>query len=638
MKIFRLLLFVQFVIMAGTAKSDPIDDYLKQLYRSHIMPGFSVVVVKGDQVTFSKGYGVEYIDGNQPMTVSTSTAIGSLGKSFTTMAVMQLAEEGKIDLDAPVIKYLPWFHTANKNVSDQITVRMLLDNTSGLHTPFISDVEKPEKAAEKLVHSMESVYLTVTPGTRYEYSNDGFALAGLLISKVSGMSYEEYMDQFIFKPLEMKRTTNNPGKFDDLHVLYGHYAGINQAIPVHRQENGLSKYVAAGSLLRSSATDIGHYLICLLNHGQYKGRRIISPESIKEMWQPYSTFPGISTEDGGQNLPFHYGMGWFIGKIDGKNCIFHGGNRRNMSSMTMLFPEKSIGISFLTNIDLTFIDKYQYPNLVNIANNIIRLSLDEPASNYAIPITPDPTRNNYILPSSEETKYTGNYLLTAGEDWVYQGSHLSIAKGKEGLEGTITKGNQIIERFKLDFITPRTAVTRNLSLYKNVSVKFTSNGEISDIFIGENQYSRLSEGYYKRFQQVDSPGKNIGFFLPKDWSINWQEENFTGTSKSASQDSIAGFIFPTEMDIDHCLEILFPKHEILHKGQIFNETAGVNFWNEVAVISTHDNQAINQLICTTNNKNQTYVLVLSSTSQLTYLSGSLLSMLLKTFTWNNPPD
>ena len=141
----RIEILIGLVIVlgfSGQARADDLDKYLENLYGSHIIPGFSVVVVMEDQVIFNKGYGLETIDGNKPMTSNTSTAIGSLAKSFTALAMMQLVEEGKVKLDDPVVKHLPWFRTANKTVSDQITIRMLLNNTISWfgrrrYTPFL---------------------------------------------------------------------------------------------------------------------------------------------------------------------------------------------------------------------------------------------------------------------------------------------------------------------------------------------------------------------------------------------------------------------------------------------------------------------------------------------------------------------
>src|ERR1700730_2482910 len=127
-------LLLSFTVLSQTLPCS-VDSYLQGIHKIHIIPGFSVVVVKDNKVIFSKGYGIEKKGANKSFTPATVIAVGSLTKSFTALAVMKLVEKGKLSLDAPVIKYLPWFHTANKEQSDKITIRMLINNTSGLYAP-----------------------------------------------------------------------------------------------------------------------------------------------------------------------------------------------------------------------------------------------------------------------------------------------------------------------------------------------------------------------------------------------------------------------------------------------------------------------------------------------------------------------
>lgn len=632
----KIIVFILISLFSFTGKAGELklDDYLNQLYQSHIIPGFSVVVVQKEKVVFEKGYGVEYIDGNTPMTSETSSAIGSLAKSFTAMAIMQLVEKGKINLDKPVVEYIPWFRTANKEFSDRITVRMLINNTSGLKAPVIRNRDISDNAVMSLIRSMESTYLTSNPGESYEYSNDGFALAGLLISSVSGMSYENYLEENIFKPLEMNRTTNNPDDFKKLHVLYGHYPGINKAIPVFNDDDILREYVAAGSILRSSAGDIGNYLLALLNDGKFKGKQILSKKSINEMWKSYASFPGISVEDGGNGLPISYGLGWFIGNIDGKNCVFHGGNRRTMSSMTIICPEQNIAVSFIANIDLTFIDKYKYPNMINIANNIIRVFLGEPVSDFAIPIVADPTINDFKLPKKVKNQYTGKYLLTKGNDWVYQGSELLIEQKEENLIATISKGNQIIDQFVIDFITPKTAVSRNLSMARKIQFKFLNNGEISDLYFGGLKYSRLSEGYYSRFRKFTSPDKSISFYFPKSSNITWVENGFSAHYNiSINKIKVIGKVFNQEKSFSEYFEEIYPGQNILHTGQEAAEIFGIHFWNELALVSKGTDGKDYHFLCKTKMEGQNYVFVISTKENLTLAISDLIPTLLGSFHW-----
>ncbi|MCD4709888.1 MAG: beta-lactamase family protein [Bacteroidales bacterium] len=628
-----VLNFLLVIAITGIAQTNPLDQYLEQLQKSHIMPGFSVVVVQGEEVVFLKGYGTEYADENRPMTAATSTAVGSLTKSFTSLAVMQLAEEQKIDLDQPVVTYLPWFRTANKTLSDKITVRMLINNTSGLRSPQVRNREISDKAIENLVRSFESVYLTNEPGTSYEYSNEGFALAGLLIQEVTGMPYDRYLEEFIFNPLEMDRTTNDSDEFSKLHVLYGHYHGISSAIPVHSEEELLREFSPAGSMMRSSATDLGNYLLALLNGGKFRERQVITAESIGVMWEPNSSFPGISVEDGGEELPFHYGLGWFVGELGGKEYIFHGGNRRNMSSMTFICPEKNIGAILLANIDLTLIDKYAYPNLITLLNNIIRLSLGEDASDYAIPVVSDPTLNTYELLVENEQKYLGEYRLTKGKDWVYLGTRLYITRGANGLEGEIRKGEQVIERFALDFVTQKTAVSRNLSLPRSIHFKFLSGGEISDLYIGDRKYSRITEEYHKKYGLLNSSENEISFHFPRDWNIIWEDLNFEGSNSSSENESIRGRVFEAEKEPEAYFQDLFPDHQVIHTGLHLSEIYGNYHWQELAIVSSNEGSSYQHLLCVTKREQANYVIVLTTQDNLTRSTISVIPTLLGTFAW-----
>ena len=619
--------------ITGQVRAAELDRYLENLYRSHIIPGFSVVVVQEDQVLFSKGYGLEYTDGNRPMTSNTSTALGSLAKSFTALAMMQLVEKGIVDLDDPVVRYLPWFRTANKTLSDHITIRMLLNNTSGLKAPVVRNSDISDRATEKLVRSMESVYLTDEPGTSYSYSNDGFAVAGLIISELTGMSYEEYLDQNIFEPLEMNRTTNDPDDYDDLNVLFGHQPGIDRAIPVHSEDETLREYVAAGSLLRSSANDVGHYLIAMVNGGRYKNKQIVSRGSIDEMWKSYSEFPGISEKDGGDNSPFHYGLGWFKGKLDQKQYVFHGGNRRSMSSMTFIYPEKKLGVSFLANVDLTLIDRYRYPNLITIVNNIVRLTLGEQVSDFAVPVVPDPTLNNYLPAENEEDNYTGEYLLTGGSDWVYLGTRLTVSKGPHGLVGTILKGDQLIEEFNIDFINQKSAVTRNISMPHRMQFSLINNGRTSELFMAGKKYSRVSEGYYSHFRPEASINQRVGFYFPENWILSWEGEDFRGADKQMAGETIEGHIFPGDNELAEYFKKMFPEHQIIYTGQQLSEISGSFFWEEMAIVSSRDHDRYQHFLCVTKRENKNYVIALTSQKNLTSGVSNLMTVLMGSFSW-----
>jgi CubicO group peptidase (beta-lactamase class C family) len=598
-----------------------------------------VVVVRDSQVVYQRGFGFEYADGKSPMTEQSSLAVGSLTKSFTALAIMQLAEEGRLSLDDPVVRYLPWFRTANREMSDRITVHMLLNNTSGLQAPVIRTGEGRERAAEHLARSLSSVHLNRAPGSSYAYSNDGFAVAGLLVEALSGMSYSTYMDRYIFEPLDMYRSTNDPSRFGSIGTLYGHYQGIHRAIPVHREEGALQEYVAAGSLMRSSAADLGHYLVALLNGGRYHGRQVLSAEGIRELWEPGKSFPGIRVEDGGEGLPFSYGLGWFTGELDGKDYVFHGGNRRNMSSMTFICPEQHVAASFLANIDLTFVDRYHYPNLVQILNNIIRVTLGEGTSGFAVPVVGDPTENTYHLPGELRDSYPGRYRLISGNDWIYMDSRLDIHEGENGLEGEISRGGQVLERFGIDFLTPRTAVSRNLAMPQEMQFSFLRSGQAGSLYISGRKYSRIFEDDLARFEEIVSPDGRIRFQVPRSVETKWHGNAFTARSQDGTQvsggvlEEVQGAVPGGTVSPDSVFRELFPDLEMRQGGLEFNEVKGSRYWESKAYVTGQGALTTSHYLSVTRGNGKIFAVAISTGGNLSDAVNQWLPAIQDNFEW-----
>ena len=265
---------------------------------------------------------------------------------------------------------------------------MLLNNTSGLYSPNTTHAyDLSDAAIENVVKDLSSIYLYKEPGNSYEYSNTGFVVAGLLISKVSGISYASFLEKEIFLPLGMKHTTIKPEEFARMDISYGHYPSIKSLIVAKREpEFESSGYTPAGSLLHSCGDDMGRYLVALLNDNEVASNLI-----KKELWTSQIDFPGLSKEDGGDGKPFSYGLGWMMSNVEGKNIIHHGGSTGKTSSFTMIDTANKIAATILMNIDMTFIDKYAYPTEVNILNNVLRLTANLPVSDFARPVGKDPT-------------------------------------------------------------------------------------------------------------------------------------------------------------------------------------------------------------------------------------------------------
>jgi CubicO group peptidase (beta-lactamase class C family) len=190
----------------ATDAATRIDTYLRGRVPHLRMPGFALVVVVGDQVILSRGYGVADRAAGTPMTEDTPVAIASTSKGMTALAVMQLVEQGLVDLDAPVIRYVPDF-TLNDPRAVDVTVRQVLTHTAGLPAGGLHDPAQDDEALERHIDSLVSTELRFAPGGGYEYANDGYSVAGLVVQRVSGVPYEDYLAAQVFEPLSMARTT-----------------------------------------------------------------------------------------------------------------------------------------------------------------------------------------------------------------------------------------------------------------------------------------------------------------------------------------------------------------------------------------------------------------------------------------------
>jgi CubicO group peptidase (beta-lactamase class C family) len=320
------------------------------------VPGISVVMVQNDAIVYSHGYGLANIKTKTPMTDATLLEIGSTTKSMTALAVMQLVEAGKLELDQTVKYYLPWFTTSDKNkLSDKITLRQCLTHTSGLSDESIPhDTAMDDLALERWGKSFKNSKLEFAPGSKTKYSNFGYALLGLIVQKVSGISFEQYLTDNLFKPLEMQRTTLDPKIASELGLAQG-YRGTPgsffKATP--RQLGRLG--VPAGSLTASSARDVGNYLIMQLNGGQFHGRKIINPESLLETQKPQVNYHfGIPTYNLTHEIK--YGFGWRVFQSRGLNLVAHNGTVGRMGSVFLLAPDQKMGVAVLWNLEVEGLD------------------------------------------------------------------------------------------------------------------------------------------------------------------------------------------------------------------------------------------------------------------------------------------
>ena len=319
-----------------------IERFVQAEMAAQRIPGLALGIVKDDRIAYMRGFGTAD-DAGRAVTPQTPLIIGSLSKSFTALAIMQLVEAGKVDLDAPVQRYLPWFRVADEEASAQITVRHLLNHTSGLSTKtgrsYQGNGDTSDAALEKAVRKLSSAELTAPVGETHQYSTINYSVLGLIVQAVTGQSYESYVQTEIFDPLQMRNSYTSEDAAQPAGLATGHnyWFGRPRAadLPYNR---GL---IPAGYLI-SDAEDMAHYLIAQLNGGRYGTASLLSPEGIDELHRPAVPTPKADTS---------YGMGWFVGPINGIPAIHHQGETFNFHANAVLVPGSRTGVIVLMNAE-----------------------------------------------------------------------------------------------------------------------------------------------------------------------------------------------------------------------------------------------------------------------------------------------
>lgn len=325
---------------------DAIDAYIEaQLQRLHI-PGASLAIVEDGKIVHLRGFGKARPGGEMP-TPQTPFFIGSLTKSLTALAVMQLVEAGKVELDAPVQRFLPWFRVADSQASARMTVRHLLNQTSGLPMmPGMADLANRDNrpdAGEHQVRALSTLKLTRPVGSRFEYTNVNYNVLGLIIETASRESYSDYVQRHIFDPLDMSHSYTSQAKAKQNGLAMGHRYWFGHPFPAATLSIPPAS-LPSGQLI-SSAEDMAHYLIAHLNGGLYGDAQILSPAGINEMHRPAAEIHEMGVSLGS------YGMGWISQGTGEKRIVWHSGIVPDFGAFMALVPEQRKGFVLLFNIN-----------------------------------------------------------------------------------------------------------------------------------------------------------------------------------------------------------------------------------------------------------------------------------------------
>ena len=334
-----LLLFAVSLLPAQTESSlspqlrTSIDDIANQVLKTTGVPSASIAIVQDGKIAYVQAYGAAKLDPHTPAKPQMRYSIGSISKQFTAAAILLLAEEGKLSLDDPVSKYVPGLTDG-----DQITIRQLLSHTSGYQDFWPQDYVPPLMlkpiTAEQIMDRWAKIPLDFPPGTKWQYSNTNYVIAGVIVEKVSGMPLLQFLSQRVFTPLNMSSVADtNLNKLPPTDPTgYFKYA-LGPSHPAPKEGKG---WMFAAGELAMTAEDLAKWDIAMINQS------LLKPASYREMETEVLLKDGVGT---------NYGLGVFVRNTNGHRVLEHGGEVSGFVAENIVMPDDKIAIVVLTNQD-----------------------------------------------------------------------------------------------------------------------------------------------------------------------------------------------------------------------------------------------------------------------------------------------
>ncbi|MWA15209.1 serine hydrolase domain-containing protein [Streptomyces sp. BA2] len=316
-----------------------VDTFVAERLDATGTPGAALAVIEDGRVVHERGFGE---DGRgRAVTPDTPFLWGSLSKPVTGLAVMQQVEAGRVDLDAPVRTYLPWFRLADPDVSDRITVRHLLTHTSGIPTAASGEIgdryDNEPGALATAARALAHVEPADRPGGSYAYSSAGYAVLGALVEEVSGRPFGTYLHQRILGPLGMEHAVATERDFVRESVAPGHRSVFGAQVPFD------APYDTSGvpyGHVGGSVRDLARFALAELGGGELDGRRLLSEKGIAETQRGHV-----------ESSAERYGLGWSVGTLEGtgERMVWHDGALPGYQAMLIMLPDSDRAVIVLQN-------------------------------------------------------------------------------------------------------------------------------------------------------------------------------------------------------------------------------------------------------------------------------------------------
>lgn len=344
------LLFAAFTTTAQVISSGQIDSLAVLTLKTFDVPGIAVGIIKDGKLIHAKGYGVRSLRTMQKVDENTLFGIASNSKAFTTAALGMLVDEGKLKWDDRVTDYIPEFKMYDPYVTEAFTIRDLLTHRSGLGLGAGDLMMFPDSnnfTKKDIIHNLRYLKAVSSFRSKYDYDNNLYIVAGEVLARVSGSSWEDFIEQRIMQPLGMTTSRASINRLPNKNNIVMPHAPVNGKVTTIDIEWSETANAAGGIV--SNITDLSKWLIMQMDKGRYgDNKKMFSEEVHHDFWAP-QTIINVGAP-GPYNTHFaSYGLGWFLSDVKGYKQVSHTGGLAGIVTQVTLIPELKLGIVVLTN-------------------------------------------------------------------------------------------------------------------------------------------------------------------------------------------------------------------------------------------------------------------------------------------------
>lgn len=387
---------------SSLAAINDLDSIVNHALDTFNIPGVAIGVVVDGEIVLSKGYGYRNLDKQLPVTENTLFAIGSCSKAFTAFILGQLVDEGKISWDDPVNTHIPEFRLMDPYATEHVTIRDLLAHRSGLAGHDLLWCH-PDFTRADVIPSLQHLEPACTLREKFNYNNLMYIVAGIIIEKVTGQTWEEALSSRILAPLSMVKSNASIQEMQNDENYSSPYSE-NASIPFRNLT-----CTAPSGAINSNVSDMVNWIQLQLSNGTFQDKRLISKETLEEM---HTIQMAITSPHDEEVYGFGYGLGWCVGIFRGNYYLNHAGGVDGFISQVSLLPQQKMGVVVLTNSssDGAYV-------VSSITNTIIDQLLEKTNVDWvekskairAIKKEPPPVENSNTTPSHQLEEYVGHY-------------------------------------------------------------------------------------------------------------------------------------------------------------------------------------------------------------------------------------